>query len=101
MKDQINTENDDRAGSTWRASVDRFRTEADDWLTPADEPQLTVLYAIADELDRGTFQAALISQFSLVHRALLARRPGKTDTPKTETEQVLDMFENNPGVWRG
>lgn len=60
---------------TWRASVEEFEADAD-WLTGADRPQLVALYAIADALDAGTFQAALISQFTLVHRGLLARRPG-------------------------
>jgi hypothetical protein len=89
---------------TWTESVREFEAEAD-WLTAADNPQVKALYAIAKELDGGSFQAALISQFTLVHRALLQRRPGggssSSSSKMTEGQQILDMFENNPGVWRG
>lgn len=89
--------------ATWTQSVRDFEAEAD-WLTAADRPQIKALYSIARELDGGSFQAALISQFTLVHRALLQRRPGGSggsSVPKTEGQQILDMFEQNPGaVWR-
>lgn len=61
---------------TWLDSVETFVRDAS-WLTGADKPQLMALRAIAKELDSGKFQAALISQFTLVHRGLLARRPGE------------------------
>jgi hypothetical protein len=92
--------------ATWTQSVRDFEAEAD-WLTAADRPQIKALYSIARELDGGSFQAALISQFTLVHRALLQRRPGGpggsggSGGAKTEGQQILDMFEQNPGVWRG
>lgn len=88
---------------TWTDSVTEFVAAAD-WLTPADRPQVKALYSIAGELDGGTFQAALISQFTLIHRALLARRPGGSGAggsrALTDDEQILDMFKSNPGVWR-
>lgn len=91
---------------TWTQTVRDFEGEAD-WLTAADRPQVKALYSIAKELDGGTFQAALISQFTLVHRALLQRRPGGggpggggSGAPRSEGQQILDMFESNPGVWR-
>lgn len=90
---------------TWLGSVREFEAEASEWLTPADRPQLKALYALARQLDAGSFQAALISQFTLIHRALLARRPGGKDTGgaggMTEGQQILSMFESNPAVWRG
>ena len=58
----------------WVASVDDFEAEAS-WLTGVDRPQLIALRSIAEALDAGSFQAALISQFTLVHRGLLARKP--------------------------
>lgn len=83
-----------RAPQTWVESVDAFEAEAT-WLTGVDRPQLMALRAIAEALDDGTFQAALISQFTLVHRGLLARQPGEKngagaaapyDTPMTFPE---------------
>lgn len=67
-------QSDAATGQSWIASVDAFEAEAH-WLTGVDKPQLTALRAIAKALDDGSFQAALISQFTLIHRSLLARRP--------------------------
>lgn len=81
------------ASETWWGSVTAFEEEAAAWLTPADKPQLKALYAIAHELDAGTFQAALISQFTLIHRALLARRPaGKEARPPSEQDTMFEIF---------
>ena len=80
----------------WRDSVTAFEREAASWLTPADAPQLMALLAIAAELDGGSFQAALISQFTLVHRGLLARRPGN-DAPSPPSGETL--FEVLGGRW--
>lgn len=68
-------------GASWAESVELFEAEARDWLTPADAPQIMALRSIATQLDGGKFQAALISQFTLIHRALLGRRPGGNPTP--------------------
>lgn len=89
--------------STWLASVQAFEAEAKDWLTDADAPQLMALRALAKALDSGTFQAALISQFTLVHRGLLARRPGGTPTATAESgaKREPTMFELMGGVWQG
>ena len=65
------------ADSTWIQAVELFQREGAAWLTAADAPQLMALRTIAKQLDAGTFQAALISQFTLIHRALLNRRPGE------------------------
>lgn len=93
--------------STWTQAVELFQREAATWLTAADAPQIMALRAIAKQLDDGKFQAALISQFTLIHRTLREKgdpeRAGKgaTKTPSDE-DQILDMFRNNPGaVWRG
>lgn len=93
--------------ATWVQTVDLFQAEASAWLTPADAPQLMALRAIAKQLDSGKFQAALISQFTLVHRTL--REKGDPERAKgggapkpSDEDAILDMFKNNPGaVWRG
>lgn len=91
------------ADSTWQGAVQLFQTEAAGWLTPADAPQLMALRSIARQLDNGTFQAALISQFTLIHRALLARRPGDPAAPAgpAGSGEDLGLFSALGGVWRG
>lgn len=92
--------------STWTAAVELFQAEAAAWLTAADAPQLMALRAIARQLDDGKFQAALISQFTLIHRTLRDKgdpeRGAKGKQTMSDDEAVLDMFKNNPGaMWRG
>lgn len=86
------------AAGTWVAAVDAFEADAT-WLSGVDQPQLTALRAIAEALDAGSFQAALISQFTLIHRGLLARQPDSGREKVDETEQIIDMMENNPGAF--
>lgn len=95
----------DEAG--WMDTVRLFEAGASSWLTPADAPQLQALRSIAKQLDSGKFQAALISQFTLVHRALRDKDParakskpaGSDETPREP--DLLDMLNSNPGVfWR-
>lgn len=85
---------------SWVQTVEEFEAEAH-WLTAVDFPQLKALYAIAEQLDSGDLQAAKVSQFTLVQRTLASKRPddGK-NAPQSESDQVLAMFENNPGVWK-
>lgn len=79
----------------WVQSVDRFEAEAT-WLAGVDQPQLIALRSIAEELDGGKFQAALISQFTLIHRALLARKPGdKSSGGGASYDTAMDF-----GVWK-
>ncbi|AYD86248.1 hypothetical protein JTF60_gp01 [Microbacterium phage Efeko] len=92
--------------ATWAESVELFMAEGAAWLSAADAPQLMALRSIAQQLDSGKFQAALISQFTLIHRALLGRRPGG-DTPPPDAGPVLPtgapaggMFELFGGAWR-
>lgn len=92
---------------TWREAVAAFEADSP-WLTGADKPQLKALYSIADALDKGTFQAALISQFTLVHRGLMSRNPaaksdkgGAADQPNEQA--FLEMFGTAPDpaqIWR-
>lgn len=80
---------------TWRESVAEFESEAT-WLTAADKPQLKALYAIADILDKGTTQTALISQFTLVHGRLLARgaKPGSgSSNGEPDPNEDLDILD--------
>jgi hypothetical protein len=92
---------------TWRESVDEFVRDAP-WLTGRDKPQLKALYSIADKLDGDTFQAALISQFTLVHRGLMARNPaakasGKGGAGEPDADGFLEMFGVGPDpaeIWR-
>ncbi|UGS26598.1 hypothetical protein K8F61_18610 [Microbacterium resistens] len=89
--------------STWIEAVEAFQADAAAWLTPADAPQLMALRSIAKELDGGKFQAALISQFTLIHRALLSRRPGETPTDPGEKARRdalgPSLFEQLGGAW--
>lgn len=93
--------------STWLQAVELFQREAATWLTAADAPQLMALRSIAAQLDNGKFQAALISQFTLIHRTLREKgdpeRASKSGAkPPSDEDQILDMFKNNPGaIWRG
>lgn len=84
---------------SWIDSVETFVAEAD-WLTGADKPQLTALRAIARELDSGKFQAALISQFTLIHRGLLARRPGDKPSGPGGGAAPYDTPMQFPDPWR-
>lgn len=90
------------AAATWAQSVELFQAEAAAWLSAADAPQLMALRTIAQQLDAGTFQAALISQFTLIHRALLNRRPGEPPAdpgaPKREA-MGPSLFEQLGGAW--
>lgn len=95
------------ANSTWIEAVELFQREAAAWLTAADAPQLMALRSIAKQLDNGKFQAALISQFTLIHRTLRDKgdpeRKGKSGGPAPDDDAaILDMFKSNPGaLWRG
>lgn len=89
--------------STWLAAVELFQREAKAWLTPADAPQLMALRAIAKQLDDGKFQAALISQFTLIHRTLREKgdpeRAGKGGSkPTLDDEDALGLLKD---IWRG
>lgn len=82
---------------SWTAIVQEFEGAAT-WLTATDGPQLKALYAIANILDgEGVPQAAMISQFTLVHRGLLARGARPTGGPgsggMSEEDTILDMLD--------
>jgi hypothetical protein len=89
--------------ASWSESVFLFQAEASSWLSAADAPQLMALRTIAAQLDGGTFQAALISQFTLIHRALLNRRPGEPaaggDAGGRPAATGENMFEIFGGRW--
>ncbi|AVR56151.1 hypothetical protein PBI_NABY_1 [Microbacterium phage Naby] len=92
------------ANSSWLDAVELFQTEAAAWLSAGDAPQLMALRSIARELDTGKFQAALISQFTLIHRALLNRRPGEPQQPvdpDASRRAALgpSLFEQLGGAW--
>ncbi|WYA78727.1 hypothetical protein LTDYDHKI_CDS0031 [Exiguobacterium phage phiExGM16] len=92
------------ADSSWIAAVELFQREGAKWLTAADAPQLMALRSIAKQLDGGSFQAALISQFTLIHRALLNRRPGEP-APEPDPDAARrvalgpSLFEQLGGAW--
>ncbi|MGX9346377.1 hypothetical protein [Microbacterium sp. KNMS] len=84
---------------SWTEAVEAFVADAP-WLTGRDQPQVKALRSIAAALDAGTFQAALISQFTLVHRGLLDRAP-KGQAQVDDLEAAVHAMEHNPGVfWR-
>lgn len=89
----------------------RALVDASPWLGGADLPALKLLYEIAKQLDAATADGAEIqtyrmAQFNNLQQRLVARDPdakGKRaagPTPVDEGAQMLDMFMNNPGVWR-
>lgn len=87
--------------STWMDAVDLFQREAAAWLTPADAPQLMALRSIAKQLDNGKFQAALISQFTLIHRTLRDKgdpERAKGGKPTLSPDDQLSIFQD---IWRG
>lgn len=87
--------------ASWMDAVELFQREASAWLTPADAPQLMALRRIAQQLDSGKFQAALISQFTLIHRTLRDKgdpERAKGGKPSLSDDDQLAMFQ---GIWRG
>lgn len=68
---------------TMSESVEEF-LEAADWLGPEHAPQIAALRAAARELDIKMV-AGTLSQFRLLHAALLAERP-KDDVPDDDDD---------------
>ena len=62
------------ASNPFTSAVEAFE-KASPWLGDADLPALVTLRVLAEELDKGTIQAALVSQFTLTYRALVKRAP--------------------------
>lgn len=87
--------------STWLAAVELFQAEAAGWLTPADAPQLMALRSIATELDGGKFQAALISQFTLIHRTLREKGdPARREKGAAGQPEAPDLLAALRNVWQ-
>ncbi len=117
MSDEIDENETDHAESapidldmTFVASVEAF-VKASPWLGGSDLPALKLLHEIAKQLDAATVEGAEIqtyrmAQFNNLQQRLVARDPdakGKRTAaaaPVDEGAQMLDMFMNNPGVWR-
>lgn len=72
---------------TFAETVEEFEAVAT-WLTDGDQPALTMLYNIADELDRK-FTAALVAQFGLVYRDLRKREDGGGTDPADEVAEAM------------
>lgn len=100
MTDQTDDKTTKTGGFTgdqsWTDVVQAFETAAT-WLGPADHPQLKAMYSIAKILDGDAVpQAAMISQFTLIHRGLLARgaKPSGGGGPAmSEEATILDMLD--------
>lgn len=60
--------------ASFRYSVSKFR-KASPWLGAEDAPALAVLDKLAEAIDGGRVEAALISQFGLTYRSLVKRAP--------------------------
>jgi hypothetical protein len=87
--------------ASWMDAVELFQREAAAWLTPADAPQLMALRSIAKQLDGGKFQAALIAQFTLIHRTLRDKgdpERAKGGKPPLSDDDALGLLR---GIWRG
>lgn len=77
---------------SFTASVEAFEEANRGLLTPSDSPALTMLYSIADEMDRNGMQVALVSAFGVAFRALQAsldRRAGAADVD--EVDALIDQ----------
>lgn len=75
-------------------SVRRFKRNSP-WLGPEHAPALASLEAMAQQLDKGPLQAALMGQFGLVYRSLLKERPVET------TQDPLDAALDAAGAGEG
>lgn len=58
------------------AVLDFIRSSS--WLTDVDEPAVTALLAMADELDKS-ITPAMLAQYGLTYRNLLSRSPVMAD----------------------
>ncbi|WP_396935248.1 hypothetical protein, partial [Mycolicibacterium sp.] len=93
---------------TFAESVDRF-VKACTWLGDRDLPALKLLRAIAKQMDEDLeagedVQTYRMAQFNTIQYRLLQRDPDAkakpAAAPKDDGAQMLDMFLNNPGVWK-
>lgn len=70
------------------AATEAFEN-ASSWLSTEDEPALTTLYAIAEELDEGDRTPALVAQYGLTYRSLLKRAPQVDEGAGDPLEEAL------------
>jgi hypothetical protein len=73
--------------STYTEAANTF-LEAADWLTALDEPMITGLKHLAEELDKG-FAATTYAQFGLTFRYLAKQKPVGT----VEVDEDEDLTE--------
>lgn len=75
-------------------AIDDFESAAT-WLGAVDEPALVSLRAMAEQLDGGDMKPALLSQYGLAYRALLARAPKGDDADTDPLEAALKGAEGD------
>lgn len=64
-----------KSRKSFTQTVEDFES-ASTWLSDEDQPAVTTLYALAEELDGdGPLVPALVAQFGLTYRSLLKRAP--------------------------
>lgn len=77
--------------ATFKDSVDKFKSSAP-WLGDEDAPALAALDTLAETIDGGRVEAALISQFGLTYRSLVKRAPAKAGD-RDELGGLLDDLD--------
>ena len=73
---------------TYTVAAETFLKEAD-WLTEVDQPMITGLRHLADELDAG-YQAATYAQYGLTFRYLAKQKPLVTFT-EDEDDDLTEL----------
>ena len=76
-------------GSKFQDSINTFRQSAT-WLGDEHQPALVVLETLAEELDKGNVQAAMVAQFGLTYRALLKEAPKAPEGSGDPLEEALN-----------
>lgn len=71
-------------------SVETFVKQAD-WLTEVDEPAITALREIAEELDSNGVTAALVNVFTVTHRALVKKGQKGTEGFDDDEDFLNDL----------
>jgi len=78
----------------FRGSVDIYVTSNEEWLEESDQPLITALYQIADQLDSAPkITATLVTEFRLLMSDLHKRKPIPRAQLKQEVEELEDEFD--------
>lgn len=77
-----------KSRKSFTQTVEDFES-ASTWLSDEDQPAVTTLFALAEELDGGPLMPALVAQFGLTYRSLLKRAPVADTVAVDPLEEAL------------